>query len=390
MPSFKIMVKSPVYINQIQSVSALGSHPEEVWKSYKKGLPLFNSKIINSGSVKVSALSQSQEKRLQSLKNTGKPYATMDKTTLMAILTARDMFARENALPHHQNTGVNIGSSRGATSTFEQAYHQFISRGEVPFMTSPMTTLGNVASSVAQDLGLKGPAISHSITCSSALHALLNGYAFLKSGMLQHFIIGGTEAPLTDFTIAQMQALKLYSRRDDDWPCRSLDVNKKDNTLVLGEAACLAWLSIQPLQNSLEIKGLGYATEQIEHSVALSGDAKCLQDAMQMALHNAELNTVDAIVLHAPGTVKGDLSELKAIQKTFDPIPALTTNKFLIGHTFGASGAMSLEMAVMMLRHNQFIPNPFYQNENFPERLNTVMVNAVGFGGNAISLILKS
>ena len=62
----------------------------------------------------------------------------------------------------------------------------------------------------------------------------------------------------------------------------------------------------------------------------------------------------------------------------------------MLGHTFGASGMMSLEMAVLMIAHNTFVENPFYENaRHLPEVLKTVMVNAVGFGGNAVSIIIS-
>lgn len=381
------MAKSSIYINQISSISALGSSPKNVWEGLQKRKPDFKTKLLNGKELRVSALNDALEAKLTELKNERKLYNSLDKTTLMAMAVSRQLYNR--LMPGNSTIGVNIGSSRGATQTFEASHRQFIEQGDVPLMTSPTTTLGNVASSVAQDLGLKGPAISHSITCSSALHALLNAYAFIQSGMLEHFIIGGTEAPLTDFTIAQMQALKLYSKIEGKHPCRSLDLTKTENTLVLGEAACLAFISTTPADEAIELAGIGYATEQISHTVSLSSDAACLQHAMKMALDSANLSQVHAVVMHAPGTVKGDLSELKAIQNTFKQMPALTTNKFLIGHTFGASGAMSLEMAALMIKHNQFIPNPFYTNENLPDNIKTVMVNAVGFGGNAVSVILK-
>jgi len=111
---------------------------------------------------------------------------------------------------------------------------------------------------------------------------------------------------------------------------------------------------------------------------------------MQKALDNAQLSTVDAVVMHAPGTKKGDLSEWKAIQNIFEEeIPLLTSNKFMIGHSFGASGAMSLEMAVLMLQHQKFYENPMYTNTRKAEKLENVMVNAVGFGGNAVSIIIS-
>ncbi|MEC7264709.1 MAG: beta-ketoacyl synthase, partial [Bacteroidota bacterium] len=91
-----------------------------------------------------------------------------------------------------------------------------------------------------------------------------------------------------------------------------------------------------------------------------------------------------------PGTIKGDQTEFNAIQKLFcNKLPFLTTNKWKVGHTFGASGLLSLEMAVLMLNHQRPIPIPFVPNEVFPKTIEKVMVNAVGFGGNAVSILLS-
>lgn len=380
-------MQKPVYLNHIVSLSAMGSSPSEVWSSLNKALPKFQKRQFHKSEVMVSAISEQNNYSLEAIKNERKLYNTLDKSALMGIFVGRKLFdGLDNDLT---NFGVNIGSSRGATQTFELSHQSYLEKKEVSIMTSPMTTLGNIATSVAQDLGLRGPAISHSITCSSALHALLNAMAFIQSGMLSDFIIGGTESPLTGFTIAQMQALKLYTKGFKKLACRSLDLNKTENTLVLGEAACLAWLSTKPEKNSIKISGIGYATENINHSVAISAQADCLKLSMQMALKSAGRQHVDVLVMHAPGTIKGDQSEFNAIKNTFKILPALTTNKWLIGHTFGTSGAMSIEMAVLMLKNNAFIPNPFYKNKNTPQDIKSVMVNAVGFGGNAISVILE-
>ena len=62
-----------------------------------------------------------------------------------------------------------------------------------------------------------------------------------------------------------------------------------------------------------------------------------------MALQNTKLNQVDAIVMHAPGTIAGDQSELNAIKIVFgDELPNLVSTKFQTGHTLGASGGLSL------------------------------------------------
>lgn len=99
---------------------------------------------------------------------------------------------------------------------------------------------------------------------------------------------------------------------------------------------------------------------------------------------------IDAIVMHAPGTMLGDESEFKAIKRVFgDKMPLLTTNKWKIGHTFGASGLLSLDLAVHMLETQQFIDVPFISPQGKPKKMDNILVNAVGFGGNAVSILLR-
>src|SRR3546814_19416054 len=68
--------------------------------------------------------------------------------------------------------GINIGSSRGATIAFEKYHSEFLESGGrfTEPLASPTTTLGNIASWTATDRQSRGPAISRSITCSTALH----------------------------------------------------------------------------------------------------------------------------------------------------------------------------------------------------------------------------
>jgi 3-oxoacyl-(acyl-carrier-protein) synthase len=94
--------------------------------------------------------------------------------------------------------------------------------------------------------------------------------------------------------------------------------------------------------------------------------------------------------MHAPGTIKGDLTELRAIEKVFgEHIPLLTTNKWKIGHTFGASGILSLELALLMMKHDTFVGVPFAKNNKPKKSLKKILINAVGFGGNAVSILIE-
>ncbi|RIV70736.1 beta-ketoacyl synthase N-terminal-like domain-containing protein [Flagellimonas aequoris] len=384
------MLKEPISITALSSISALGETQDEVWHSYNQNEHFFSEANIGEQKVWVSQLPESIKLKIEDLRQSDTKYRHLDDTVLFAIYAARKAVAHTGWAEGSQ-FGINIGSSRGATSLFEKYHKAFLDEGKSSTLSSPTTTLGNISSWVAHDLKSKGPEISHSITCSTALHAVLNAVAWIQSGMTDKFLVGGSEAPLTPFTIAQMQALKVYSREKSDYPCLAMDLDKNRNTMVLGEAAGLACLEKGNKSNALAvIEGIGYATEPLEHSVSISTDAQCFQDSMQMALGTLDPSQVDAVVMHAPGTIKGDESEFNAIQKVFcNKIPFLTTNKWKVGHTFGASGLLSLEMAVLMLNHQRPIPIPFVTYEALPKTIEKVMVNAVGFGGNAVSILLS-
>ena len=379
-----------ISITAIASISGLGNDSNSIWQNYLNDNHCFVETNIGNQNTAIAALNSDCKKQISELKKSDNKYKSLDNSVLFAIAASRK--AIEKAGWQNNSTfGINIGSSRGATELFEKHHLDFIQSGKVEPLASPTTTLGNISSWVSHDLQSQGPEISHSITCSTALHALLNGIAWLKSGMAAQFLVGGSEAPLTDFTIAQMRALKIYSKNNDEFPCRALDLNKKQNSLVLGEGAAVCCLEIGRTDKTIAvIEGIGYATEILEHNVSVSAEATCFQKSMKMALENTKLSDVDAIVMHAPGTIKGDLSEYKAIQKIFgEELPLLTTNKWKIGHTFGASGMLSIEMAILMLQNQTFIGVPFGEAKTEKKSLKKIMVNAVGFGGNAVSVLLS-
>ena len=99
---------------------------------------------------------------------------------------------------------------------------------------------------------------------------------------------------------------------------------------------------------------------------------------------------VDAVVMHAPGTIAGDKTEYLAIKKIFgECLPLLTTNKWKIGHTFGASGLLSFETAMHMVQHGEYEEVPFISAQKPPQQIKNILVNAVGFGGNAVSILVS-
>lgn len=370
------------------SISALGFDP---WGSY---LQTDRHHLVQDayghwmGRLPVAA-----ESRIIKLCASDKHYFQVDRSVLLAITAAEQAFSRAGwqAGP---GLGIQIGSSRGATNTWEHYHQQWeggIEGGLSP-MTSPLTTLGNLSSWIGYHLRSGDMVAEHSVTCSTALHAILSGVTWLESGRVQKYLAGGTEAPLTPFTIAQMKALRIMAGVDDyDYPVRSLDLEKTANTMALGEGAACFCMEKDPAEAIAWIEGIGFTTEWGGTPTNVTKNADGLQRAMRMAWEEAGCPKVDVVVTHAPGTKQGDATEMHAIQAVFgQDMPAVTNNKWKIGHTLGASGGLSLEFALLMLIHGQFIGIPYLAAATTeipaPE---TILVNAQGFGGNSVSILLR-
>jgi len=383
-------LKSPIFISSQSSISALGHSRAEIWNNYKNSKHFISKHLFSGTEAFAAFLPENLKVEIESLRNENTNYKKLDDSVLFAIFSARKAI-KDAGWESEKNIGINIGSSRGATGLFEKYHQEFIETGKASTQASPSTTLGNISSWVLQDLQTEGPEFSHSVTCSTGLHSVLNAIAWMQAGFIDKFLAGGSEAALTPFTIAQMKAMKIYASEGLDFPCRALDMDKKRNSMILGEASGILALQNKDSEKAIaKISGIGYATEPLKHSVSISENGESLQKAMRMAIGEKDFSEIDAVVMHAPGTLKGDLSEVIAIKTVFgENTPAMTSNKWKLGHTFAASGILNLELASLMLQHQEFIEVPFSNISRSPSKLENILVNAVGFGGNAVSVLVS-
>ncbi|PSR57438.1 beta-ketoacyl-ACP reductase [Adhaeribacter arboris] len=391
--------KKYIVIKGFGSISPLGANSTEVDRAYCQGKPIILPQLFNNSEVPVAAISPENEKLVTSIQQENRLYRNLDRTVLMAIHAARQAL-QQAGWKQEEEIAVNIGSSRGATSLFEQYYQDFQKDpNHISSQISPTTTLGNISSWVANDLSTEGPVISHSVTCSTALQALANGFAWLQSGMAFRFLAGAAEAPLTPFTIAQMRAIGIYATQPKpEYWCRPLN-KEKQNTFVLGEGAALFALEQVPESElspeTIILEAIGFGFEKITSKTGISPEGSNFQKAIRNATQALSVNdsTIDAVVLHAPGTVAGDAAEIYALKAVFGRnLSLVTSNKFLIGHTLGASAALSLEYALWILQHQQYTTFPypiFIEQSKRTNPIRRIMILAAGFGGNASALIVR-
>jgi 3-oxoacyl-(acyl-carrier-protein) synthase len=311
---------------------------------------------------------------------------SVDRTTELALYAAEQAVAEAGWA--EKPFSILVGSSRGPTGRWESAHQQFLNREPLPLRTSPETTLGSIGFALGRYFESSELSTSLSVTCSSGMHAIIHGIALLQSGLADRVLVGGAEAPLTPFTIAQMHRLGVYAPTiNDPYPNRPLGGTNPG--MVLGEGAAFLALSLaSPGGSPGRITGIGFARERPPSATGITASGKALQAAMRRA--NGNHKPPDLILAHAPGTPRGDRAELRAIADVFpDPEQSVSSLKWATGHTFGASGPLALVSGLDLLGASAIPSLPYPSAYRVPESCASLLVNATGFGGNAASIRIE-
>jgi 3-oxoacyl-[acyl-carrier-protein] synthase II len=368
------------------AISAAGSSAADAWKHYVAGKTCWTVDAKTGHPVyRVDDLPENPEVEAFATKN------SPDRAALLALYAA-DEAVREAGW-QGQDFAILVGCSRGPTESWEEGFRHFAGAGTAEVRTSPKTTLGSIGFALADYFGTSSLASSLSVTCSSGMHAILHGIALLKSGMAKRVLVGGAEAPLTTFTLRQLEALRIVAPVPEAsvHACRPMD--QPASGMVVGEGAAFLALSLaDPATDAGKprITALAYARERQAVPTGISPTGEGLQQTMREAIDQG--GWPEVIIAHAPGTKRGDMAELAAIKATCldaQQAPFLTSFKWATGHTFGGSGPLGISAALGILKHRACPQIPYSPDCNPTRPIDLILINATGFGGNVVSLMVR-
>ncbi len=373
-----------IFIKAYSSVSSLGHQDQSIVSSIRN----HTSTILEKFGKYVACLPEDSEFALKKFIENHPQYEKLDRS-IQLVLWMGEQLKQSNFIK--QNTGINVSSSRGASHYWEEQHKQYLEKDNLSVYTSPNTTLGNVSSYLGGFLNTNKINFSHSITCSSALHSICNAYAWLKSGLSESFICGGTESCISPFSLEMFNTMGIYSKTANPYPSTPLFSDNTSNKMILGEGAGLFYLDTDPSNAIAEIEGIGFASETLKHPADISKDGIAYQNSMQEACKSTSLSDIDYVLMHAPGTLKGDQSEVFAINTIFGKGKVnMFSTKYLYGHSLGASGALNIDFALRMFKHNIQPQFPYKTScIHIPKPPKRVLINASGFGGNTVSILLR-
>jgi len=309
--------------------------------------------------------------------------------------------------------GVVMASGVGGIGTLEDQAQLLAERGPgrvSPFFV-PMMIIDMAAGDLSIRHGFRGPNYATVSACSSAGHALLDGYNLIQLGYADVMLAGGTEAPITPLAMAGFCQMKALSTRNEEPERASRPFDADRDGFVMGEGAGVAVL--ESLEHArargariyAEFLGGGMSADA-HHMTAPDPDGEGAVRSMRMALEmtGLELEEVGYINAHGTSTIYNDVIESRAIGEVFGAHASglnISSTKSMTGHLLGASGALEFNLTTLAVREGMIPPTINFDTPDPECTLNytpnacierTVEVglsNSFGFGGHNVTLAVR-
>lgn len=307
--------------------------------------------------------------------------------------------------------GVSIGSGIGGLGTIESTNDTFDAGG--PRKVSPFFIPGTIINMISGNLsimfGLKGPNTCIVTACTTGTHCIGDAARMIAYGDADIMVAGGSEAAITELSVAGFASAKALSSRNDDpkTASRPWDIDREG--FVIGEGSGVMVLEEYEHAKKrgakiyCELIGYGMSADAY-HITAPSIDGP--KRSMLNALNDAELNVdeIQYINAHGTSTPLGDLNETNAIKETFGKSAyklVVNSTKSMTGHLLGGAGGIESVFTALAVKDqispptiNIFNQDPecdldFVANEARNMTINAALKNNFGFGGTNGSLIFK-
>jgi beta-ketoacyl-acyl-carrier-protein synthase II len=337
----------------------------------------------------------------------------LERNVVLAVAAAREAWADagvEGVDP--ARAGILVGSAIGGIVGVLAQNEVLAERG--PSRVSPWflpnVLVDSASGQIAIDLGLRGPNYAPVSACATGSHAVGEAAELIRRGDADVVLAGGTEACMHPVILAGFCAMRGLVAEEEDPTRASRPFDATRAGFVMGEGACVLLLEdldrAQARGARVYAEVLAYGTSNDAHHMAQPDpESVGVAEMMRAALERAglERERVGYVNAHGTSTPQGDLAETKAIKDVFGNHAgalAVSSTKSVMGHLFGAAGAVEAMMCVLAVHEgvlpptiNYRTPDPeldldYVPNEARPQQVEVALSNAMGLGGhNACVLV---
>ncbi len=313
-----------------------------------------------------------------------------------------------------EDAGVVMGTAiGGAAIEVQEGTRSMDRRGMMrvsPFHLIALTP-NMPAFHIARTMGFRGHNSTTVTACAAGAQAIGEAAEAIRWGRADVMLAGGSEAALCEVAFASFAVMSALSTRNDDPVAASRPFDADRDGFLMSEGAAVFVLeSLEHAERRgariyAELAGFA-ANSDAYHPIAPNPEPTGPIKAIRYALADAsvELNDVDHINSHGTSTPLGDVAETQAIKTVFGAraydIP-ITANKSMLGHGFGAAGAMETLASVLAIHDkmlpptiNLLTPDPECDLDYVPNTaraadVNIVLKNSFGMGNQNACLVLK-
>jgi 3-oxoacyl-[acyl-carrier-protein] synthase II len=332
----------------------------------------------------------------------------LDRNVLLSLAAAAEGWAdaRLDGTYEPARVGVLFGTAIGGIIGIVEQHDTLLQRG--PDRVSPYfipSVLPDTASGqIALTLGLRGPNYAPVSACATGSTAVGEAAEVIRRGDADAVIAGGAEACLTPVILAGFCAMRGLAAEEEYPPRASRPFDATRAGFVMGEGACVLVLeefeAARARGATVYAEVLGYgASNDAYHLAAPDPEAVGVAEMMEAALRRAGVDPerVGYINAHGTSTPLGDAAETRAIKQVFGDHAyrlAVSSTKSMLGHCFGAAGAVESMMCVLALHDgvlpptiNYEVPDPecdldYVPNEARRVQVDVALSNAMGLGGH--------
>ncbi len=254
--------------------------------------------------------------------------------------------------------------------------------------STPMSTL-------MQEYGFHGPAMTVSAMCASGNAGLITAKSWLDAGIVDDVVFVATDLSLTPENIQHF--VRLGVAVIDAEPlqaCRPFQQGSRG--FIMGEASVSFVLSARATRPYAH--ALGGAMSHDAHHVTsidpgLTQVINCVRDAL--ANTGVPASAVRHVNAHGPGTTQCDSAEAAVLERLFPADTGIYSVKPLTGHCQGAASAV--EVAVTALGYDRgLLPAPPTVAPGHPQLLDgptpitggITLKSSLGMGGHNSAVVL--
>jgi 3-oxoacyl-[acyl-carrier-protein] synthase II len=310
--------------------------------------------------------------------------------------------------------GVIAATAIGPCKTFEVNHEHIIkglTRNVTPYLVINLSA-NTAAGEMAFMCGARGSHHFLQEACSAGTNAIGLGFRAIQHEEAEVMIVGGADAGISPTLMASLDNLGAIATSWNDQPHRaSRPFDNKRNGFVTSEGSGI--LVLEELDHAkargahiyAEIMGYG-STCDAYHAVAPLPSGESAMKCMELSIEGAGIRIEEIEYINAHGTSTGanDETETLAIKKLFGSRAQeimISANKSMIGHMWGAAGAVegiftakTLQEGVIPPTINLDEPDPKCDLDYVPHRarrsdITFALSNSFGFGGINASLVFK-